>query len=478
MASKLLNLKLHYKGKWLDSARPGRDFKNKWYIGSNKFLQWQILDPSFPDRHLFLHTKDNQYYLNLTQGAQVSCTKNGEPVDKAQLQSQKILSGSELAIMPDMAGTITLTPEWSVSYEFIEPYVAILTPEQRQIIAQYARRPAPDSVRKFNRNFVILVTLITAIFVFIYHYVFNAQKIEEVTVEQFVQKAKADLVSADFSQQQKASDRARRSVTIPEETGEEQATTPAPGATTGTGTGTRTASDVVGSAPPGASSGGTATGSASSGKLVRGVRDIVAPGSGGGGGIGPGSGGRVPGRSGSSYAGGPPSTGSVSGDFSTGRLGSGVTLRPNTGGATELYSGKLDDIVVSSSRPAPKPPEVSQAQATYSNAGVEKVSESQISTAPAEDQDDLKRILSRTRGNKNQLENAYRQHSAVTRMHGSLEITLYINESGRVQAADINIVAGEFTLDFIEAVRRIVLGWSYSGVKEKRVYTFTQPFRA
>ena len=473
MAKTVLNLKLHYKGKVLDMVRDGRDFKNKWFIGTNKFLQWQILDKSFPDKHLFLNSKDNQFYLNLTNGAQISCQKDGKPVDKAVLQSQKVLSGNELVLQPDMTGMITLTPDWAVSYEYIEPYIPILTPEQKQIIAQYARRPGLDSVQRFNRNFIVLVTLITSIFVIVYHYAFNVEKFEEQTVEKFVQQAKADLVQVEFEATESSAARSRRQAEVAEETA------PIAGPVTpgGQGTATRSSADILGNIPstPGA---GTPGGNPEAGKLVRGMRDIVAPGSGGGGG-GSGPGGtKAPGRPGSSYTSGPPSTGRVSGEFSTGELAAGVKLRPNTGGATELYTGRLDDIIVSSSRPATKPPEVSQAQASYQNAGVSKISESQIASAPAEDQDDLKRISGRTRNNKNQLETAYRQHSAVSRMYGTLEVTLYITESGRVQTADINILFGQFTQDFVDVVRSIVLGWSFSGVKEKRIYTFTQPFRA
>jgi len=76
--SKLLNLTLHYKGKVLDRVRYGKDFKSKFFIGSSKYLFWQILDESFPDKHLFLTKKGDQLYLQLPPGAKISCSKGGK----------------------------------------------------------------------------------------------------------------------------------------------------------------------------------------------------------------------------------------------------------------------------------------------------------------------------------------------------------------------------------------------------------------
>jgi len=66
---KILNLQLFYKGKLLDNARERRDIKNTFMIGSDKYLQWQILDNRFPKKHLFVkRTTKDKFKLLLTKG--------------------------------------------------------------------------------------------------------------------------------------------------------------------------------------------------------------------------------------------------------------------------------------------------------------------------------------------------------------------------------------------------------------------------
>ena len=48
MVDKVLNLKLKYQDKVLDVARHKRDFTNKFFIGNDRDLFWQILDKAFP----------------------------------------------------------------------------------------------------------------------------------------------------------------------------------------------------------------------------------------------------------------------------------------------------------------------------------------------------------------------------------------------------------------------------------------------
>jgi len=154
--AKLLNLKLSYKGKLLDFVKEGGDIKKKFFIGSNKYLFWQILDPNFPEKHLLINEKGNQYYLLLPPGAKLSCMKDGAAVDSAFLTQNSILRGTELLLRPDMTGTIAIAPEWEISYEYKEPWVSVLTPEEKQIVAQYASSSEPTSLESFNRNLLLL----------------------------------------------------------------------------------------------------------------------------------------------------------------------------------------------------------------------------------------------------------------------------------------------------------------------------------
>jgi len=95
-------------------VRYGRDFKNKFFIGSDKYLFWQILDESFPEKHLFVTKKGDQLYLQLPPGAKVSCAKDGEPVDESYLTKSFILQGNKLLLRPDMTGTLAIAPNWEI----------------------------------------------------------------------------------------------------------------------------------------------------------------------------------------------------------------------------------------------------------------------------------------------------------------------------------------------------------------------------
>ncbi|MCB5253550.1 MAG: hypothetical protein LHW51_11310, partial [Candidatus Cloacimonetes bacterium] len=79
--AKVLSLRLNYKGKFLDYAKEGKEIKNKFVIGSNKFLQWQILEPAFPDKHTFIKQKGGEYVMELLPNSQLSCERDGDTLD-------------------------------------------------------------------------------------------------------------------------------------------------------------------------------------------------------------------------------------------------------------------------------------------------------------------------------------------------------------------------------------------------------------
>ncbi|MCD8479916.1 MAG: hypothetical protein LRZ88_06605 [Candidatus Cloacimonetes bacterium] len=73
--AKILSLRLNYKGKFLDYAKEGKEIRKQFFIGSNKHLQWQILDTSFPDKHLFVKQVGNALVMNIPPGASFTCAK-------------------------------------------------------------------------------------------------------------------------------------------------------------------------------------------------------------------------------------------------------------------------------------------------------------------------------------------------------------------------------------------------------------------
>ena len=173
--AKILSLRLNYKGKFLDYAKEGKEIKKKFVIGSNKFLQWQILDPAFPDKHTLIKKKGGEYVMELPPDSQVTCERGRDTLDTQYLKQNNLLAGNELVLKEDIQGTLTLAPNWSVDFDFREPWVAVLTPEERAIVAQYARRSKPDSVTRFNRTVIWIVVILTVLFLAIFDQVLRPE---------------------------------------------------------------------------------------------------------------------------------------------------------------------------------------------------------------------------------------------------------------------------------------------------------------
>src|SRR5690554_2647073 len=120
--AKILSLRLNYKGKFLDYAKEGKEIKKNFIIGQNKYLQWQILEPSFPDKHQLIKQKGGEFVMQLVPGSELSCEKDGNPLDLSYLKQHNLLSGNELVLKKDIKGTMTISQDWSVDFDFREPW--------------------------------------------------------------------------------------------------------------------------------------------------------------------------------------------------------------------------------------------------------------------------------------------------------------------------------------------------------------------
>jgi len=199
--AKVLSLRLNYKGKFLDYAKEGKEIKRNFVIGSNKFLQWQILEPAFPDKHMLIKQKGGEYVMELPPDSQLSCERAGDTLDTNYLKQNNLLDGNQLMLKEDIKGTVTLAPNWSVDFDFREPWVAVLTPEEKAIVAQYARRSQPDSVTKFNRTIIWLAVILTFVFLLIFDVFLKPEYSSIQTVEDILlsQQGEAQKVVADIA---------------------------------------------------------------------------------------------------------------------------------------------------------------------------------------------------------------------------------------------------------------------------------------
>jgi hypothetical protein len=463
--AKILSLRLNYKGKFLDYAKEGKEIKKSFTIGSNKFLQWQILDPSFPDKHMFIQQKGGEYVMQLLPGAQLSCEKGGNSVDSNYLKQNNLLSGNELVLKQDIKGTLTLAPNWDVEFEYREPWVAILTAEEMQIVAQYARREKPDAVSRFNRMVLWLVILLSIAFLIIFDLFLKKEYIVEETIAQRLQniQAVAQRVTPDLpttgSFEQPAPVEAA-------ETGEtaQQGT---PGAT-GTPRGSSAFSAFAGGFDP------NATGVAPDMNIVTVMQGFSArrPGGAGGGGTGDGPGGSGPGAGSTFSASAVPQFGDVGAVAQRAPSGGGYDTRPEgavgahiTGDASTLApSGKAWGDVV-------KQQQIARDYAARNVVAFKEGSVAGLDEAGRALQTTLREQVD---NRKNQIDQAYRQ--ANLRTNVSFSITLFISPSGVVRES-IVVPAGSYPESFVARVKSIVDAWKFN-VPGETQYTFSIRLRA
>ena len=167
MVEKILNLKLRYKNKDLDIARYGRDFTNKFSIGSDKHIFWQILDKAFPQNYTLINKKGNDFTMQLREGMDLSVKKNGKELTKDDLKRDKILKGNVLLMDKNTEGSISFGGQWAIEYFYREPFVYKASPEELALAKQFAKFPPLTNEQKFTRIFLILGLVFTAIGLYI-----------------------------------------------------------------------------------------------------------------------------------------------------------------------------------------------------------------------------------------------------------------------------------------------------------------------
>lgn len=480
--AKLLNLKLNYKGKPLDFAKQGKEITKKFFIGSNKYLQWQILDPTFPDKHLFITERGNQYFMQLTPGASVSCAVNGKAVESSYLTQNNIIRGTELKLNPDMTGTVSLSPDYQVSYEFKEPWERVLTPEEKQIVAQYARSTEATPMQRFNRNLVMLFIFLTAIFILLFDLVIkpNYQLSTDASLQQkLATLQKAELIKAQIAKES-AGSTFEQQTTMGETEGEAEVAAPTgaqQGVPGGTGT-TKSAGSMfgLGTFDP------NATGTGSQIRVVTTAEGFVAArpgrGGGGGGGSGPGGGGGAgAGFGGTSFDPNAPRT------FGS-DIGQTVTNAPRVGGSSIRPSeGTFVNVAGDQSRLAPsgvvfgQTAKMTTALQSFRSKKIQEVREGAISEAlPSQTRTNYENISATVSARKSQLQQAYSKWNATIPFTGSTTISLLIKANGAVESAVV-VPNGSMPNGFLSEIKSLCESWRFNNVNEDSYYTFKASFR-
>lgn len=458
--AKILSLRLNYKGKFLDYAKEGKEIKKKFIIGQNKNLQWQILDPSFPDKFQLIKQKGRQYVMQLPPGSELSCEIDGKPLDSEYLKQNHLLSGNELVLNKDMKGTLTVSKDWSIDFDFREPWVAVLTDEERAIVAQYARRSKPDAISRFNRTVVWIVLLLTVAFILLFDQVLKPEYTFEETIQERLQNIQsAQRVIPEIVSPQP-------SFAQPLDNTPEQTEADATDSQVTTGTGPRGSAGLTRTLQGFDAS---ATGTAPALTIATVTEGFTAnrPGSRPGNGISTGRGTVAGIATGTAYN---PAATPVFED-----IGSVVTSGPQTGGYSVRPEGASGiHITGDASSLAPSGQswgdvvEQQRIAADFSRRGISTVNESSITTLDEDTRTKYTSLREQIESRQSQIEHAYREMQI--RQNVSFTITLFIRADGTVKESQV-IPNGSYPEAFVAKVKSIVDSWKFN-VREEMAYQF------
>lgn len=478
MGKKVLLLKLFHKGKLLYHVQAERDFKNKLYIGNDKYLFLQIPDDKFPSKYLFIKRKNGKYYLQLGKGMELQ--QEGVPVEGNSLQG-KNSSQQWIELSGKSAGYVKISPDWTISYEFVELTKPVYSKEELQLISQYSHHSELDPYQKHTRNFLLCTIALTIIGIILFDY-FKPVNQQADTLTQLWEQAQATATKVEvppstepeFAYEDK---NANVSIQSPQNKGSNSKGYAKGGSATGLagffGKGSQsgknlyavtTEEDIVaatlGGSIGGKGYGGTGTGIGGSGKGA---------GSGGGGlGVGPGTG------YGSVFnpEAVPSGTANLAG-LSTGRP-KGLSSQAPVGDVS-TYVGSAQRLVAPVGKPGTYVP--SSVITRFSGPEVKKVSEGNIGSAPADTRPELQRIELTVSRYKPQIRDLYIRYSQIKAMYGTLKFLLYLDSDGTVAGVQITPMSGEFYPEFISQLEKLIKNWRFDNqhlVPYEFIMTFTK----
>lgn len=457
--AKILSLRLNYKGKFLDYAKEGKEIRKQFFIGSNKHLQWQILDPAFPDKHLFVKEVGNALVMNIPAGAALVCEKDGKPLDSSYLKQNKLLSGNELILDPSVKGKVNVHKDWDVDFEYREPWVAVLTNEQRQIVADCSRRAAADPVTKFNRTVLLLATFLAIVLMIVFDLYFKKEQSFDASVEDRLLSMSAQKVEAEFTEPASSSIEAPEAPETPAP--EAKATTGQGGA--GKSSGAAGISGMLGGFDP------SSTRAPAEYAIVTTVEGFAVRGKGGGGGgTGIGGAGAGAGSAGTSFStsAGPGFSSGVGAIATSGPATAGYAVRPEGGTGTHITGDARG--VTKSGRSWEQSKRDIATQQDFKKRNITTVKETGVGQLDADTQARYSSLGQQVRDRQSQIEAAYRQAQLNQAM--SFKVTLYVSSNGTVSAADL-VPLGEYPASFVSDVKRIIESWRFN-VQQEMSYEF------
>lgn len=467
--AKVLNLKLFYKGKLVNFATQGKEIKSRFVIGSSKYMFWQILDSTFPDKYELIKKSGDEYVLKLNSKMQFAYDTAG---------GQEKASGNEIVLVKNKTGKLTIGTDWAVTYQYNDAYVQVLTADEQKIVQQYARRAELDSNEKFTRGFLIAATIVALGGALLFEAIQPKEAATDGSLsermrqlEQMAQKVELKNSANQFDAVEEAGKAEKKE--------EAKVVTKT---TTGTNTGVTGGKMSKAEAKSalqnlfGSSTGTAGATGTSSVTVMAAAEDIIASSFGSGSGGSGGGGNRKGPRTGGSGGGtvfdpsAVTSVGTAVG-LSSGKAGKGLsTVNPG---------GDIRGVVGDIGRLAPLGRASTRVSAgvlsTFNAPGVNRVKENNLAAAPAEQRPELQRIEQKVARYKPQLKELFNRQSQIKAMYGTVKFALYIGSDGSVKDAEAIPMSGEVYTEFLNGARQLMLGWKFDNTN-KITYEFSMTF--
>ena len=450
----ILSLRFYYKGKNIDTAKEIRDIKNTFIIGSDKNIQWQILDTTFPKKHLLLKKVKNGFKLFLLKGMQLTVKRGNEILSEDSLRSQNLLKRNELTLDGETTGYVTCARDWCIAYEFVKAQPHILTEEDRKIINQYHRRPALTLQEKINQNLFILLIFITLIGAYIFEKYYTPPEIDRTLSYRVQLDIPQPIETLAFEES--------ITETVPEAVEEVTETVGIPrGAASVLGFDPRDVSGPMAQIPAG-------------GVSITYGEQIVASGTGVPG-AGPGTGtGTTGGRVGESFTPGDVYQGSITpGEIFRGDIESIRDRIVPREIDPSILGGSTGDLQYSQITTTEQLEALIRARQRALSAGISTVDEAEIETAAPDMRQAAANIKQYIEPNFRQLHELFSKESQIRNIYGSIQITLYFKPNGQVEGVHLEQRPGSFFTDSFKAqATELMMQWRVPTSRQLPAYSF------
>ena len=445
----ILNLRFYYKGKNIDTAKEDRDIKKRFVVGSDKYIHWQILDKSFPKKHVLIRRVKDGFKLVLHKGMQLTVKKGEEILTEDMLREQKLLKNRQLYLDRESVGYVTCAKYWCIAYEFVEAEKRVVSAEDKMVIQRYYRRPPLDPQEKLSRNLFIIAVLLTLVGAFLFENFYQAPVYERslaqrVQIEPAVIQPEETLVFEEIIPEdipEVIDDRVDRPVGAvsilgfdPDAISGPVVSVPrGPAAITYSEQIVASGSGVTGEGPP-RTTGGRASAAFEAGAIIP---ESISPGD------------------------------LFRGDVDTARRHGMRDIDPSLLGGdtdqiryTHITSGEQLDALV-------------RAQQRALSAGIQTVDESAIETSSPEIREAAINIRQYIEPNIRQIHELFAQETQIRNIYGSMQVTLYFRPDGGVEAVNIEPRPGSFfTESFITRSIDIMSQWRVPTRRQLPAYSF------